>query len=333
MSESLDLLRPGGVMFLQTPRWSFMDTVGLSLHWISRGRWTRLTDRRVAPHHMVLHSTTSIQRLLEGVGFEAVAAKPRVRFSLQIHDYLESLGVSPRLARILARPFTALIDNNLFPRNVLDVFALRPASFGRLHPADDQPSSSSHRSGRCIGGDRRRWHVGGGGSERAPCAHPDVCGERDRTRAARPFRSSRPELAPDDQPTIGGQTSGPAGGASDTSSPTPGETPGQSGEPDGSTSATEAPDPDRDEESDSKQPTVPAPKPSGVKVPDVKVPGVEVPDVGVPDVDVPDVSVPELPGLNSVEVPEVEVPEVEVPEVEAPAVKAPALKVPTVALP
>lgn len=126
MTEARDLLRPGGVIYLQTPRWSLMDRIGLAVHWASRGRWTRVTDRRLALHHMVLHSVDSIRILLTRAGFDVIAVEPRVRFSLQIHDYLETIRISPRWAAILARPFEFLIDRNLFPRNIVDVFARRP---------------------------------------------------------------------------------------------------------------------------------------------------------------------------------------------------------------
>lgn len=126
MTEARDLLRPGGVVYLQTPRWSLMDRIGLAVHWASRGRWTRVTDRRLALHHMVLHSVDSIRILLTRAGFDVIAVEPRVRFSLQIHDYLETIRISPRWAAILARPFEFLIDRNLFPRNIVDVFARRP---------------------------------------------------------------------------------------------------------------------------------------------------------------------------------------------------------------
>lgn len=127
LADVFDLLKPGGVMFLQTPRWSRMDKAGMLAHRASRGRMTLITDRRLAWHHMTLHTATSVRHALEHQGFEVIAIEPRVRYSLQSESYLGSLKASPRLAARLAKPIDRLLERGLFFRNVLDVYARRPA--------------------------------------------------------------------------------------------------------------------------------------------------------------------------------------------------------------
>jgi 2-polyprenyl-3-methyl-5-hydroxy-6-metoxy-1,4-benzoquinol methylase/predicted RNA-binding Zn-ribbon protein involved in translation (DUF1610 family) len=126
MRDVLRTLRPGGVMYLQTPRWSAMDTIGMVAQDLTRGRLTKITDRRLGMHHMVLHSARSIRRMLERLGYEVVSVEPHVRYTLTTASYLESLGFNERWRERLAKPIDALLDRDLFFRNVLDVYARRP---------------------------------------------------------------------------------------------------------------------------------------------------------------------------------------------------------------
>ncbi|KQV74408.1 hypothetical protein ASC61_04990 [Aeromicrobium sp. Root344] len=127
LSGALEILKPGGVLFLQTPRWSAMDTIGMRLSDLTRGRATRITDRRIAEHHMTLHSTASMRRKLERAGFEIVAIEPRARYSLTTSDYLESLGVPAALRNRLSRMIDTFVERDWFFRNVLDVYARKPS--------------------------------------------------------------------------------------------------------------------------------------------------------------------------------------------------------------
>ncbi len=126
LSDSLQLLKPGGVLYLQTPRWSAMDTAGMAAHDLTRGRATRITDRRMAMHHMTLHTAKSMKLNLERLGYVDVVIEPKVRFSLHTADYLGSLGVGEKAAHRLAKPIDQLLSRNLFVRNVIDVYARRP---------------------------------------------------------------------------------------------------------------------------------------------------------------------------------------------------------------
>jgi 2-polyprenyl-3-methyl-5-hydroxy-6-metoxy-1,4-benzoquinol methylase len=126
MRDVLRVLKPGGLMYLQTPRWSAMDTMGMAAQDVARGRATKITDRRLGMHHMVLHTADSIRALLERLGYEIVAVEPHVRYTLTTASYLESLGFNERWRRRLGKPIDGLLDRDLFFRNVLDVYARRP---------------------------------------------------------------------------------------------------------------------------------------------------------------------------------------------------------------
>lgn len=124
--DAMDALKPGGVLFLQTPRWSAMDTAGMMSHDLTRGRATRITDRRMAMHHMSLHTAKSMRLNLKRLGYEVIGIEPRARYSLTTANYLESLGVPEPMLDRLARMLDTFVERDLFFRNVLDVYARKP---------------------------------------------------------------------------------------------------------------------------------------------------------------------------------------------------------------
>lgn len=126
LQDSLCALRPGGILFLQTPRWTRADRLALTTLRVSGGRLARIVDRRVAEHHWQLHTASSITALLERHGFTDVRAIPKARYSLKSSLYLQSLGVPAGLARLTGRAMDAAITHGPAPRIVLDVFARKP---------------------------------------------------------------------------------------------------------------------------------------------------------------------------------------------------------------
>jgi len=126
LSQILRVLKPGGVLFLQTPRWSGMDTTARTVSRLSRGRVTRVLDRRVTEAHTVLYSRAGLTAHAERIGFAPIEALPLARYSLRTENYLGSLGVPPRIGRIAARGLDAAVDRNLIFRNVLDLYARKP---------------------------------------------------------------------------------------------------------------------------------------------------------------------------------------------------------------
>lgn len=121
------VLKPGGILFLQTPRWSAMDTVALGVARASGGRLTRLLDRRVNEHHMTLNSRAGLAAQATRLGYEVVDVRPRARFSLKTATYLEQLGLPNGASLVAARILDVLVDRDLIFRNVLDLYARKPS--------------------------------------------------------------------------------------------------------------------------------------------------------------------------------------------------------------
>lgn len=126
LRDILAMLRPGGVLFLRTPRWCVIDTVGTSVDRVSRGRWSGLADRRVSTGHMHLYSAENMTRLLHKVGYTDVEALPACHFPLSTDAYLGSSGPVGKALSGLSRGFDALIQRDRFVRNTLLVYARRP---------------------------------------------------------------------------------------------------------------------------------------------------------------------------------------------------------------
>ena len=124
------ILKPGGFVLLQTPRYTSLDTAAFLLHDLSRGRLTRITDRRLAEHHMSLHTATSIRLLIERAGLEVVSIEARSRWTFTTSYYLETLDVPSQILAPAAGFFDRLIERGWFFRNILDVIAKLPGHLG-----------------------------------------------------------------------------------------------------------------------------------------------------------------------------------------------------------
>jgi 2-polyprenyl-3-methyl-5-hydroxy-6-metoxy-1,4-benzoquinol methylase len=126
LSNAATLLRPGGVLYLQTPRWSVMDRAAQFVADLTRGWLARILDRRIGLHHMVLHTRESLTAALENAGLEVVSIEPAARYSLATSAYLRSL----RLPGVFVGPMSWVIDRFVawgwVPRNVWDAYARRP---------------------------------------------------------------------------------------------------------------------------------------------------------------------------------------------------------------
>lgn len=126
LSDTRRLLKPGGVLFMQTPRNSSMDRIALAGAAATRGRMVRVLDRRLAVHHWQLHTVRSMRATLERNGYEVLAIEPKARYSLRSWSYLNSLGLSEGLSRRLGGGVDVLLDRGMFFRIVLDVYARKP---------------------------------------------------------------------------------------------------------------------------------------------------------------------------------------------------------------
>ncbi|MCW2800010.1 MAG: hypothetical protein JWQ70_1482 [Aeromicrobium sp.] len=119
------MLRPGGVVFLQTPHRTSVDAIGNRLKGASRGRWSTVPDRRLAGqgHHRILHTAASITAQLERLGFVDVKVEPRLRYSLTSRAYLMSLNPPGWLLSPSAWVLDKAISSRIAPRIVIDVRA------------------------------------------------------------------------------------------------------------------------------------------------------------------------------------------------------------------
>lgn len=121
-------VRPGGVLFVLTPAWSLFDRVALALFDLTGGRVSRIVDRRVAQHHMLHHTTTSLAITLRRAGLDPVDVTARPRYALTTVDYLASLGVRGRVGRSIGRVLDRLIERGWFFKNVLEAYSRKPAA-------------------------------------------------------------------------------------------------------------------------------------------------------------------------------------------------------------
>lgn len=126
LAQVFRVLKPGGVLFLQTPRWSGMDTAGLVAAKATRGRVTKVLDRRVNAAHMVLNSRRGLTAQATRAGFEVVDVRPLARYSFKTHSYLRSLGLPEKASHVVARGLDVAVDRDLFFRNILDLYARKP---------------------------------------------------------------------------------------------------------------------------------------------------------------------------------------------------------------
>lgn len=124
-------IRPGGLLYLQTPHWTAADRASAGLQRLSSGRASRITDRRIGLHHRILHTPRSISRQLERAGFVDIVAEPVLRYPLSSRAYLASLRPPGWLLGPASRVMDAAISSRMAPRIVLDVYARKPEAGSR----------------------------------------------------------------------------------------------------------------------------------------------------------------------------------------------------------
>jgi hypothetical protein len=104
------------------------DRVGQVLKSASHGRWSTVTDRRLAGmgHHRILHTRASITAQLERLGFVDVDVQPRLRYSLTSRAYLASLDPPRWTLGPASWVLDKAVSSRLAPRIVIDVRARKP---------------------------------------------------------------------------------------------------------------------------------------------------------------------------------------------------------------
>lgn len=126
LGQARRLLRPGGVLYLHTPRWCLIDTAGLAAARVGGPALGRVLDRRLNTAHLRLYRQGTMVAALAAAGLDVVRVQPAVGYSLVTGSYLASLGVPVPLRRAAAAPLDLLIGRGWFVRNILDVYARRP---------------------------------------------------------------------------------------------------------------------------------------------------------------------------------------------------------------
>lgn len=119
------MLRPGGLIALQTPHWTAADAAAYGLERITRGGVAKLPDRRIGMHHRVLHTATSITAQLHRLGFTDVHVAPQPRYTLTSYAYLVSMNPPAWTVRPATWLLDRVIRSRVAPRIVLDVRARR----------------------------------------------------------------------------------------------------------------------------------------------------------------------------------------------------------------
>ena len=126
LREVHQMLAPGGLLFLQTPHNTVADRMFYAARVASAGRVTRLSDRRLAGHHRILHTRRSITTLLERVGFVDVKVEAQTRYPMSSRAYLASLRAPSWSVGPGAWVMDRAVESNVVPRITLDVQARKP---------------------------------------------------------------------------------------------------------------------------------------------------------------------------------------------------------------
>ena len=123
LHEVHTLLKPGGVLFLQTPHWTGADSAALGLKILTGGRVSKLPDRRIAQHHWILHTRRSITAQLERLGFTDVVAEPKLRYTLTSRAYFASMNPPEWVVGPASWLLDRGVSSGLAPKIILDVRA------------------------------------------------------------------------------------------------------------------------------------------------------------------------------------------------------------------
>ena len=124
LEEALAMLRPGGLLFLRTPRWCSLDTAGAFAGKASRGRYA-FADFRVTQAHLHLFSDQGLRRILGSAGFADIEVVPTCHWGFSPDAYARRMRPQS-VARLAARGVDRLIQRGWFVRNAAFVWARRP---------------------------------------------------------------------------------------------------------------------------------------------------------------------------------------------------------------
>lgn len=119
--ECRRLLKPGGLLFVYTPRWCSYDTVAT---WLARAGRSSLIDRRINRAHLQIFSDGAFGAFFGPFGFEVLSSARVCEYNLPVENYLRAIGFGgPGTARVLR----ALIRRGwLFRNNARLLLRWRP---------------------------------------------------------------------------------------------------------------------------------------------------------------------------------------------------------------
>ena len=118
-------LRVGGILYFHTPRFCLIDSVAISLNYLSRGRINQLLLRRVGGDHRRIYSKKSLKRLLIESGFIDFTIKSEMGYGLRKENYFSAMGFPLAISKIIAQVLNLCSVFKLLPRNVYTVYATK----------------------------------------------------------------------------------------------------------------------------------------------------------------------------------------------------------------
>lgn len=126
LADAMHMLRPGGVLFLRTPRWCGIDRSGAAVARATRGRLATLLDQRITPGHLHLYRDGGMERMLTSIGFVDIEVRPVAHTGCTGTEIASRLGGPRTLQRWSARLIDRAVAAGVAPRNTMFVFARRP---------------------------------------------------------------------------------------------------------------------------------------------------------------------------------------------------------------
>lgn len=117
------MLRPGGILFLTTPRYCFIDRIALMMRRVSGDRYRRMFDRRINAAHRRQYSRRGMEIILRSEGFTPVDVSPAIGYGLHMTAYLHSMGVPNFVIEPIGKCLEFFARAGLAPRNILNVYA------------------------------------------------------------------------------------------------------------------------------------------------------------------------------------------------------------------
>ncbi|GAB4003837.1 class I SAM-dependent methyltransferase [Nocardioides ultimimeridianus] len=123
LGHARDMLRPGGVLFLRTPRLSAVDVVSEAAAQMTSGRLARVADQRVTRGHLHLFSDAGMRDMLTGLGFVDIDIRPAVHAGCTGQEIASRLGGPAGWQRLSARAIDRAVSRGVGPRNAMFVYA------------------------------------------------------------------------------------------------------------------------------------------------------------------------------------------------------------------